>query len=202
MKERPILFSGEMTRAILDGRKTQTRRVVQPGLGWKNSDIKAFSELGPGFFQLRTFPDTAWTPSEDEPAASVMGIPCPYGKPGDLLYVRESFWIHMLSNGETIVRYAATEKSTPSRLRPAIHMPRSASRLTLEITEVRVERLQDISERDAWAEGFHNPEGENRNYPDRARYWFRNLWDSLNGKKHPWESNPWVWVVSFRRVEG
>jgi hypothetical protein len=79
-------------------------------------------------------------------------------------------------------------------------MPRWASRITLEIVSVRVERLHEISEEDAIAEGFPNPEGMNRQYPDRARYWYKNLWESIHGIGS-WNANPWVWVVEFKRVE-
>jgi hypothetical protein len=164
MNERPILFSGEMVRAILEGRKTQTRRVIKP--------------------QLR------------------INYKCPYGQPGDRLWVRET-WQCFKPNTEEIINpntvniralaYRATNEWR-GKWRPSIHMPRWASRITLEITAVRVERLQDIGEVDAMREG--DPTCENTHID-----WFRALWDSINAKRgYSWESNPWVWVVEFQRI--
>lgn len=163
MKERPILFSGPMVRAILDGRKTQTRRVVKPRQGMLDD----------------------WT-----------GLPCPYGKPGDRLWVRETCYFEQ-PHGEVIYRAdPGSEKAldpefTGLRWRPSIHMPRWASRITLEIVNVRVERLQDIRVDDARAEGV------TAKWPVHG---FRNLWQSINGFGS-WDANPWVWVVEFRNME-
>lgn len=189
MKERPILFSGAMVKAILDGRKTMTRRVAKRLL------------LG-------------------LPQAE-MNAQCPYGQPGDRLWVREMWahndgWYddtdavawknwHGERNGRqcaTWVDYRATyqqvkdgcERDWPWR--PSIHMPRWASRITLEVTGVRVERLREITEADARAEGApaECPDG---NTVD----WFRGLWAGINGERgYGWDVNPWVWVVEFRRV--
>ena len=180
MNERPILFSAPMVRAILAGTKTQTRRVVKP---------QAIGQWGPV-------------------------VPCPYGQPGDRLWVRES----LAYDSERGHYYAATEPGTlgnpsgrtyvdydnetpaiglPARSIPCIHMPRWASRITLEFTAVRVERLQDISEADAVAEGVRNslhlPGGR------FARENFEHLWWTINGDGS-WDANPWVWVVEFRRL--
>lgn len=125
---------------------------------------------------------------------------CPYGQPGDRLWVRET-WAPVPSGPcrpDNPVMYAATvEKPHIWTWKPSIHMPRWASRITLEVTGVRVERLQDISNADCWAEGMcddNNPEQK------LNRRWFSELWESINGPGS-WEQNPWVWVVEFRRVE-
>jgi len=198
MKEHPILFSGEMVRAILEGHKTQTRRVV------KNP------ERLDGLMLAGEEPD--W---------------CPYGGPGDRLWVRETWgvgtrpcphrgWVDGIEyradtaylEGPDLLHLRTDVEppdtfefdAVPDGWRPSIHMPRWACRTVLEVVSVRVERLQEITEEDARAEGFPDPPGQNRMYPDRARYWFQNLWDSINAKRgHPWDLNPWVWVVEFQK---
>lgn len=211
VKERPILFSAPMVRAILDGRKTQTRRVVKDRV--KNG----------GQWFTRTPSDFA----NDEMLATYK---CPYGQPGDQLWVREAFRLdadfdHM-SPAEAGAHcrdhdhgagalYEATESTDDGwgKLRPSIHMPRWASRITLEVTDVRVERLQEISETDAYAEGVTIPTHyqfggtacmtrEQVNLRNEARVTFEDLWDSLNAKRgYGWDVNPWVWVVTFKRAE-
>jgi hypothetical protein len=205
MKERPILFSGPMVKAILDGRKTQTRRVVfkddcqechQPwwcaGTHWQNGD-----EL----------------------------LHCPYGQGGDRLWVRETFCVGyeyepdkftaMPFDGCENTRkafYRATDDDAngePKRpWKPSIHMPRWASRITLEIVSVRVERLQNIGEADAIAEGIDEWEEMFRCGPDSDPCWTRDarlayawLWNSINAKRgFGWDVNPWVWVIEFKVV--
>jgi len=204
MKARPILFKPDMVRAILEGRKTMTRRIVkpQPPLG---SDGVAYN---PSHFE----PDRGWYWKPHGGFAK-----CPYGAPGDMLWVREAFsgphgcrnlkpseWpegcpIWYWTDGN-VAGFDATQP------KPSIHMPRWASRLTLEITDVRVERLQDISEDDARAEGIADggclncgepePCGCSDPQPD-ARDAFIHLWQSINGDQS-WSANPWVWVVSFK----
>lgn len=146
--------------------------------------------------------------------AYVNGFPCPYGKPGDRLWVRET-WLPR-NNGTRFFYRADLDPVEAAGIsgmysdkgwRPSIFMPRWASRITLEIVSVRVERLQDISEEDAKAEGvtggyqgWNIPEDRHQwHHPHRASY--SALWDSINGKKHPWESNPFCWVIEFRRIE-
>lgn len=177
MRERPILFSGPMVRAILAGQKTQTRRIVKPqplgDTAWKNDDQWIVSGHG---------------------EAGDTGLHCPYGQPGDRLWVRETwaYGIHALaakSDADGPFVYAA-DQTTQGRLcdrwRPSIHMPRTASRIALEITGVRVERLRDISETDALAEGVTVEDQHKRGYcagqslPPAVRA-FRELWDSING---------------------
>jgi hypothetical protein len=207
-KERPILFSGPMVRAILDGRKTQTRRVVKPQPeAWRNDKV-GWELAMPNCRPL--YPD------------SFARSYCPYGVPGDRLWVRETLHQEFTSvdkdtpNGclaiysadGTVVtregRPACFEWARPSI--PSIHMPRWASRLTLEITGLRVERLQDISEADAVAEGGP-PAGTSIDrvslelgFPDFPRSWFQQTWEGINGPDS-WDANPWVWVVEFRRAE-
>ena len=193
MRERPILFSAPMVRAILAGTKCQTRRVVKP-----RKDPDYGCELSPGEI------------AGDEHIARL----CPYGAPGDRLWVRET---HMDLGGCYL--YRADDRAEAERAavapgqgwRPSIHMPRTLSRITLEITAVRVERLQDISEADVMAEGVRRYEAGSlgmqwdngiksittRGNPAQASY--RWLWESINGAGS-WDANPWVWVVAFKRV--
>lgn len=183
MKERPILFSGPMVRAILEGRKTQTRRVV------KFEFVKTIPVPENSAFRE----GTEWK-SE-----------CPFGQPGDRLWVRETWAPHADMPPSAIYRCDRggdyQDTVTPNfRWRPSIHMPRWASRLTLEITAVRVERLQDISEEDVWEEGCTKPSGY-FGCPGQAQSIFRSLWGAVYGHES-WDANPWVWVVEFKRMEG
>lgn len=236
MKERPILFNGEMVRAILDDRKTMTRRVVKPQ---PEQDTDCPYHIGTGI----------------ERKARI----CPYGKPGDRLWVRETWrigawnenegavsidyradgfarreWIDVpdekvfeklwIQSTEDAIRagiktnedgaYKWEPGESPCRWRSSIFMPRYLSRITLEITNVRVERLQDISEEDAFAEGIDD-ESEEYNRAEHfqlggsqiqggapAIFTFIGLWDSINAKRgYSWEANPWVWVVEFERIK-
>lgn len=226
MKARPILMNGDMVRAVLEGRKTQTRRVVKGQLPNNRVEVKHGGK---------------WVYMHVQDAR----LNCPYGQPGDLLYVREKFQPifdegfehesedrpdYETGHGYS-VSYPAThgiqefvnaDDELSDRCWPSIHMPRWASRITLEITNVRVERLQDIGEEDAKAEGVHT----DYDYPtesqcpacrgqgvhgsvgkslgwievdcikcDSPQKRFRNIWDSIYGT---WDANPWVWVVEFR----
>ena len=204
MKERPILFSAPMVRAILEGRKTQTRRVV--------SDRNSQGNYKASCLHI----EDAFT----DPGPSPAGNPGPYLKaevigsrditerlyprfvPGDRLWVRETF--HAFPDGriryrcDPLFEFSGTfdEPWTPS-----IFMPRSASRITLEVTGVRVERLQAISEEDAMAEGappiLVPPDGGSEPHVEG----FRDLWGSINGPGS-WDANPWVWVIEFRAAGG
>lgn len=219
MKERPILFSGPMVRALLNGSKTQTRRVVKPQPPNHMGTVRGLGNRDWQFVQdSHTLADSAST------------WRCPYGQPGDRLWVREAFADlrgtgieHRPTLSSAIQRYAFAadtkagsygddaRKQYGIRWKPSIHMPRAASRITLEITSVRVERLQDISEADAIAEGC--AKNHNNYYwggPHKAgglkqmataRQAYQDLWESINGPGS-WEANPWVWVVGFKRVEG
>jgi hypothetical protein len=229
MKERPILFKAEMVRAILDGRKTQTRRAVkpQPASGVRQSP---FSSSG----------------LEDGHGRE---LSCPYGKPGDQLWVRETWrigaWDH--NEGSMCIDYqdgpdktwrnvpdsgwferewiAISDELTrkkigfnakgnyhwapgqsPLKWKPSIHMPRWASRIQLEITDLRVERLQEISEEDAFQEGVDNKlcaESVGRSplkmgVATQSGYAY--FWDKINGPGS-WDANPWVWVIEFKRIK-
>ncbi len=199
--ERPILLKHEMVRAILDGRKTQTRRAMKPqpegGL-----DFTPFAPFG---------------------VVNGKGNPliCRHGQPGDRLWVRET-WQHLHNEGQkadefeqwqqnSIDCFYLADESSPNnkpmsgRWRPSIHMPRWASRITLEITDVRVERLQDISAEDARAEGCLKPElppevrGVAGDFVADERTTFAILWNRINGPGS-WAANPWVWVIEFKRI--
>jgi hypothetical protein len=213
-KERPILFSGPLVRALLDGRKTQTRRVVKPqpttdGYWWTWKHVSCNGESG-----LRD-------------GLPCLG-PCPYGFIGDRLWVRETWniWRHDAEStwsgpiNEARGMYAsqvvyAADGRWQVDYRPSINMPRWASRITLEITDVRVQRLQDIDEQDAEAEGVeqsksirnaNDPSFQFRDYmrPEGCTVQsavdsFRTLWQSINGPDS-WFANPWVWALTFRRI--
>jgi len=206
MKERPILFSAPMVRALLAGTKTQTRRVVKPQPVY--GDVQ-------GLFQCWQFPHKRGHLLYPNAKDQVIAL-CPYGQPGDRLWVRETFaaWWDTATGKRTHVMGYRADINDPdwdgfgaddpwwldAKWEPSIHMPRNFSRITLEITGVRVERLQDISEEDAKAEGVerHAPAcvvGR----PYRVPYSV--LWESINGPGS-WDANPWVWVVEFKRVTG
>jgi hypothetical protein len=221
--ERPILFSAPMVQAILDGRKTQTRRIIKPQPAVYTPRViditEPMYEPGEGGWgQVRTnwsSPSTRMPMGEPEREVWVP-LRSPYGDdPGNLLWVRET-WTSDVRNAGTApgqiertepIWYRAggdplraTPMSIPStRWRPAIHMPRWASRITLRVTEIRVERLHAITEADAEAEGapavLVPPDGGSAPHVEG----FRELWDSINGAG-AWEANPYVWVISFERV--
>lgn len=243
MKERPILFSGPMVRAILSGRKTQTRRVVAtPADGWEfdrklgrvksehrhQGKFGAFIRRGVG---------------TDFPEIDI--VPCKYGQPGDRLWVKETFSTDAISmypcprawyratdfndRGDLVDcdRHVCPKESRGRwadclacweeregrkfRWRPSIFMRRELSRITLEIVSVRVERLQEISEGDAVAEGIHRfevndcvyfharPTAPTEEHFNSAVMAYRDLWESINGAGS-WDANPWVWVVEFKRI--
>lgn len=208
MKERPILFNGEMVRAILAGKKTQTRRVVD----LRNSDIDskffAAADFGKAWADP-SFPNDQYlhVPAKedyDDFDGETHRVRCKT-QSGDRLWVRETFRGLPKYDDTFVYRAdwtAEAEEYYPeiTPWTPSIHMPRWASRLTLEVTAVRVERLQDISEADAMVEGFPDPDGLNREYGDRARYWFQHLWRSIYGDAS-WDANPWVWVYEFKIAE-
>jgi hypothetical protein len=181
VKERPILFSAPMVRAILDGTKTQTRRVVKQ-------------------------------PERYEGGLHNCLHCCPYGQPGERLWVRETFgqpWHH----AQPSYFYRATDDEKVgwhpdfNGWKPSIHMPRAASRILLEITEVRVERLRSITEADALAEGivrlpdggFGLPKGQHYHAAD-PRISYLSLWESIHGPGSV-EADPWLWAVSFKRIK-
>jgi hypothetical protein len=207
MKERPIIFSGESVRAILDDRKTQTRRVVKP----QPTEKMWYQGAGGQLVGATKDPGVIW---------------CPYGDALDRLWVRETWqigyetgepdiaggWRYSLipptgaapRDGRVFYRADYPDGSGPQSWRPSIHMPKWACLLRLRVVDVRVERVQEISEEDALAEGAT---GRNCCEQDRAcgggcGYCFRHGWDSLNTKRgHAWETNPWVWVITFEKLD-
>jgi hypothetical protein len=197
VKEHPILFSAPMVRAILEGRKTMTRRVVKQfprvNYRWGRWILEPQCER----WMATVVPDGHY----QYDASGQIKARCPYGQPGDRLWVRETW---AADAGDILFRADLdTEDSNPIKWRPSIFMPRSASRLLLEVTAVRVERVQDISEEDAKDEGVTLIDGNPLRH-DGLDYSseFTGLWDSINAKRgYGWDSNPWVWVVSFKRIE-
>lgn len=179
-KARPIIFDAESVRAILAGRKCMTRRVVKP----QPSHIDLHSGL------------PMYTP---EPSR-VRLIPCPYGAPGDLLWVKENFAVGSTTG---LVHYRADDDHDDIRWKSCLFMPRRLSRLTLRVEDVRVERLQDITHMDVAAEGpYVADQGSTLdNFVDDYRRAFSLRWNNINGKRYPWEINPFVWAISFTRQE-
>lgn len=194
MKERPILFSAPMVRALLDGRKTQTRRIVKPrrdrDVGCELAPHEIAGEVNQGVYRNA------------------------YCEPGDRLWVRET-WYDASSALHSCVLYRADgDDIYGGKWRPSIRMPRWVSRITLEVTGVRVEKLQDISGDDSIAEGieraddffgcpcwraYGEPAGADVVCPDDPVGSYRSLWESINGPGS-WDANPWVWVIEFRRL--
>ena len=225
-KKRPILFNTEMVRAVLDGRKTQTRRVIKPKVAWRGRYEGGY-DLVP---VAMTHPPGMWC-WEHGGQYDDIGR-CPYGVPGDRLWVRET-WRHYGNSArydadaghwqsKALVIYRADDEATevlmddppsygPSdakgwaRWRPSIHMPRAMSRISLEVTGVRVERIDEITINDCIAEGINGefPVGLPPTLACKAvAHDFRELWDSINAKRgYGWDVNPWVWVVEFKRME-
>ena len=185
-REKPILMNGEMVRAVLDGRKTQTRRVIKP---------QPINPEGPNH-------DGLWSDTVD-PVTRYFA--CPYGQPGDRLWVRETWACSHLYDQfpprliplDARFAYAATEHIGGLIKRPSIHMPRWASRILLEIESVRVERLNAITADDCRAEGTEDDKNDGL-----VRLRFSQLWTGINEKRgFAWHVNPWVWVITFRRVK-
>ncbi len=234
IREKGLIFNSEMVRAILDGRKTQTRRPIK----WKQTRFTEIGEREDG---------SKWPWSEDAEHACDFWHPCPFGAVGDRIWVRETWGVvsHAFSDDGLMIDWVPDRPTTAihempfgngyysghaiyaadgdftwgdddgyedgrSCWKPSIHMPRAASRILLEITDVRVERLNAISEEDARAEGIIDggclncgepePCGCANPEPD-ATDAFAYLWQSIYGQDN-WNANPWVWVIEFKRVEG
>lgn len=234
IKARPILFSGPMVLALLEGRKTQTRRIVKPQPYQNNSPN------GRGMMEWLFKNEVVWFDGSDTHALDVL---CPYGRPGDLLYVREQHyryghwepvpgvktkagrmkWAFVQDSDEhlfelppgTPFRKGRHHKDPSTKAwhrRIARFMPRRMSRLTLRITDVKVERLQDISAADAACEGIYDAGMDGYERWDccveecdcghiKPTTAFRHLWDSINADRASWDSNPWVWAVSFEVIK-
>jgi hypothetical protein len=239
VKERPILFSAPMVRAILEGRKTVTRRVI------KSQYVEGPWSVKPATNRRHEgHSHDWWLPTGVQPYSALPR--CPYGQPGDRLWVRETWgvishdfdeignmvdWVpdrpaqpirempfgrgyysgHVIYRADGDAEWAGDDDGggyTRSAWHPSIHMPRIASRILLEITDVRVERLQAITYEEAAAEGVYRDRsdrmwtatdegGDCHKYPVPA---FRDLWTSINGAE-AWDANPWVWCVSFKRID-
>ena len=212
MKARPILFNNDMVKAILSGNKTQTRRIIQPqpanGWGFETPPtLGRITSPNPKKNKFGVFIRRGT--NTDFPEMNI--VLSPYGQPGDLLYVRETF--HYCGMGRVVYKSGLTPPDV-YKWTPSIHMPRWASRLTLRITDVRVEQLQDISEEDALAEGVERSAWKYSCEPYRnylhpcmapghnksiARSSFMTLWQSINGPDS-WNVNPWLWVVDFEVI--
>jgi hypothetical protein len=199
MKNRPILFSTPMVQAILEGRKTQTRRIVKPQ---PKKDLDFFGwELHPGHLQV----------------AFGKGVKVdsyykfPFGKIGDVLWVRETFrikhpWGHEAfgyyeykthNNNQEIKAADSSVFQSRPKWKPSIFMPKDAARIWLRITDIKIERLHDISRGDSMSEGCPFPNVAKETNPFA---WFSELWQSINGSLS-WNSNPFVWVIEFERIE-
>jgi hypothetical protein len=192
MKESPINFSTEMVRAILEDRKTQTRRIIKPpnkyALPYRWTIVKPHS--GGGWMATDGIP-------EKIKELDKTGFKCPYGEVGDRLWVRETYMINTM--GICVYKAAWWDGAFPKEIKwqPSIFMPRKYSRIILEITGIRCERVQEITEEDAKKEGVL-PDKETGGYVDS----FMCLWDSLNAKRgYGWDKNPYVWCVAFRRIK-
>ncbi|KYJ17759.1 hypothetical protein AIY98_13285 [Salmonella enterica subsp. enterica serovar Typhimurium] len=196
-----MIFNAEMVNAILSGRKTQTRRPIK----WKQTRFTEIAERDDG---------SLWPWAEDCERGGDIWFACPYGEIGDRIWVRETFRVHSRATDVATLVYRASVRNswteqthrvpvavcntpaTPEKWTPSIHMPRWASRITLEITGVRVERLNSITESDAEAEGVTDT-----GFGDLLVDGYRYLWKSIYGEES-WAANPWVWVIEFKRVEG
>ncbi|HCB2458494.1 hypothetical protein [Klebsiella aerogenes] len=226
MKERGMIFNGEMVRAILDGRKTQTRRIMKvqpessksrPGDFWFSSkkleSMVHISDFAPGNSPIADY------------HLFIQEHCCPFGAVGDRIWVRETWARYNIDQNSHDLAYRATTPADwpeEGRWRPSIHMPRWASRILLEITNVRIERLNAISPEDAESEGLERTnftgfgdEPGLPSYPEPDVYFdplkkqwkeyppeaFAGLWESIYGEGS-WKANPWVWVIEFKRVEG
>lgn len=204
MKERHIDICTQLIPATLDGSKTQTRRVVK----LQGSGIEDWYHRPDGLWQALHLP-------KGKGVGICAPIKCPYGKVGDRLWVRETFHIDSpsidmpIEKEIAIINYKADSnkealKNCNLKWKSPIHMPRWASRITLEITDIRVERLQEIPHKDIEAEGFYMDSRERVNLPGRPQIafnQFKKLWNSLAKKGFKWEDNRWVWVIGFRRVK-
>lgn len=205
MNEHPILFTPDNIRAIIEGRKTQTRRVFRWSILSKSDGAKRRVFLEEDAAEVNKY--------LSERQRDPMKILCPYGQIGHRLYIKEGVIIH--NDGRTLAGYymdGARVTNLGESRRTAMFMPKWATRYWLEITDVRVEQLQEISDEDCFAEGIHrfgstemyghNPKGTpGPLVGDTPKDAYRLLWDFIHRKKHPWPSNPWVWVLSFKKVE-
>lgn len=228
--ERPILFNGDMVRAILEGRKTQTRRAVKTRIVTDDTAQWSFcvdstNRKSVNMWTCAVLDENGKRYTSRGRERVVVNLKCPYGQAGDKLWVREAWTIDNTTQDEngvcpsiyrTDLEAGGYDRSWTwqggRRWTPSIHMPRWASRITLEITDVRVQRLQDISEEDAIAEGMqksiggiwcgslHKAHGFPRQH-NTAVEAFADIWDSIYAKRgYTWAANPWVWAIGFQRA--
>lgn len=213
--EKPIIFSPAMVEAIMSGRKTQTRRVIKPqppGEGYELWTL--MSTTGPRKNEGKLH----WVKPDQERLNFIddqyIFFTCPYGHIGDKLWVRER-WAYIgdqnwqdasFDDWGNLWHYATAEQDARDQLKwkPSIHMPRRFARLILEVKDIRIEKLQDISESDAINEGIESQRGIYKDYLTEKFYRkpyqsFETLWCKINGQKS-WQSNPWVWVVEFEKA--
>jgi hypothetical protein len=220
-KERPIVFSGPMVRAILEGRKTQTRRICKLVIrGPHGPNAQVFDVYDGPLGQH-------WVGAFGLDGTGNATKLFPYGQPGDRLWVRETAlywqggaggvsdvvyreedeWNELLFD-RAVIQADKKQGHIPKKIgnwkiRPSIHMPRWASRLTLEITTVRVERLQDANSNDLWAEGCPYSTEHLIESSDTPQEWFKESWDALNANRgYGWDKNPWCWVIEFQKIKG
>lgn len=221
---KPILFSTPMVRAILDGNKTQTRRVMKLQIEpcqhhlyqeaeWKDKPTEWSEAALKNGFAFCGYCENGVTPKDD-----YAGIKCPYGKVGDILWVREK-WMHgpNYPNGMDKYYYFASvsdqfKEEWPKSWKPSIHMPKDACRLFLKIISIRVQRVNDITKEDAQEEGVemigvfgkghkaYKDYTDDTGYVTTATHSFQLLWIKINGGES-WHKNPWVWVVEFEKTD-
>jgi hypothetical protein len=218
IREIPILFSTPMVQAILDGRKTMTRRICKDIAGY---DFKWGLDKEPYIGNYKIFAKTEsgkwdWVTLENQWLYDLQTavddnrthlLKCPYGQPGDRLWVRET-WADNIPGCPNGITYKADHidpkgdgPANPIKWKPSIHMPKAAARIWLEVTNVRGERLREITEEDAIAEGIRIGIGGMPYFSCREA--FAALWNSLNAKRgYGWDSNPFVWAISFKTLEG
>lgn len=199
MKERPIIFNTEMVKAILEGRKTVTRRPVMHGHVFKGRDTN---------FSFKWDRKNPAHPTEKELLSC-----CPFGQIGDRLYVRETalYWYKLDESINRLVRDSVAafkadgyQLEEGEKWEPSIHMPKKYARIWLEITDIRVERVQDITIDDLEKEGLKVEPKDSEgpwDFYSRIEKIFKNLWDSIYGDSNYCDANPWIWVVEFKRIE-
>jgi len=204
MKEHPILFSGEMVKAILEGRKTQTRRIIKP----QPDENGVIYMENPPVLDWEQIYNEEWKPYQyDTLEGESRAVYCPYGNVGDQLWVRETFsFRNECFRG---ICYRADSLDVPvetkAKWKPSIFMPRKASRIQLEIVNIRVERLNNISGVDCIAEGIDKELCKDYNHDnifldeEAAKEYYQELWEKINGKES-WEKNSWTWVIEFKRI--
>ncbi|KFX07244.1 hypothetical protein KP22_03900 [Pectobacterium betavasculorum] len=208
-----MIFNGEMVRAILDGRKTQTRRIIKPqpfdrSQYRRDHQIEIISGRAENGDEIDGL--YAYTKS----TGGTWDAKCPFGQPGDRLWVRETsglqvrrdalggtgeFRVYRASNPDAIRYKTASGETAPIKWVPSIHMPRYASRITLEITDVRVERLKHIPRDGIIAEGYPAERAIDGGDYDQF-LWYRDLWESIYGVGS-WQANPWIWVIEFKQIK-